>query len=354
MRLLFLTQVLDRQDAILGFLPRWIDSFAGRVERVRVVALSIGDTSGLAPNVDVRVVGRKGTLVRYLRYRAFLREALAKDGFDTVLSHMIPRYALVAAGPARRAGARRFLWYTHGAVDERLRRAERVVEKIFTASEESLRLETPKKVVTGHGVDVEHFDGRGTRPMGAPRLLSVGRMTPSKDPLTLIEALAELVGEGRDLGLDIVGGGLAAGDGEYEARVRRRIAELGLDARIALRGSVPYPRIPEHYRAASLCVNSSLTGSVDKVVLEAMACERPVVSCNDAFPRVVASLGAEADGLCFEPGNARELAARLRTLLDSTPDARAELGQRLRAIVARDHEVDALVARLVGLMERPA
>ena len=28
MRLLFLTQVLDRGDAVLGFVPRWIEGFA--------------------------------------------------------------------------------------------------------------------------------------------------------------------------------------------------------------------------------------------------------------------------------------------------------------------------------------
>src|SRR5688572_9009410 len=113
MRLLFLTQVLDRQDAVLGFVPRWVDGFARKVERVRVVALSIGDLGGMEANVDVRVVGRSGTIRRYLRFRKFLREALVKEGFDTVLAHMVPRYAIRAAGMARRAGAGHFLWYTH-------------------------------------------------------------------------------------------------------------------------------------------------------------------------------------------------------------------------------------------------
>lgn len=354
MRLLFLTQVLDRQDAVLGFVPRWIDAFAARVEQVRVIALSIGDCGGLAGNVDVRVVGRSGRFMRYLRYRRYLREALARDGFGTVLAHMIPRYSLLAAGPARRAGARQFLWYTHGAVDGRLRRAERVVEGIFTASEESLRLATPKKLVTGHGIDLEHFDAQGTRPLGAPRLLSVGRMTPSKDPLTLIEALRLLVAEGRDIGLDIAGGGLAAGDEAYEARVRGSIQSAGLSSRVALHGAVPYLRIPDFYRRASVCVNASLTGSVDKVALEAMACERPVLSCNDAFPRVVASLGEQAQLLVFPPGDAHALAAKLRVLLDMDPQRRAELGSRLRAIVAREHEVDGLIGRLIERMEGQA
>ncbi len=353
MRLLFLTQTLDRQDAVLGFVPRWIDSFAARVERVRVVALSIGDLSGLASNVDVRVVGRKGTIRRYLRFRSFLREALVKDRFETVLAHMIPRYSIVAAAPARRAHARHFLWYTHGAVDDRLRKAEHVVDGIFTASEESLRLESPKKIVTGHGIDLEHFDARGTIALGPPRLLSVGRMTPSKDPLTLIESLAELRAEGRDLHLDIVGGGLAAGDDAYENKVRERIAQLQLDSRVVLHPPVPYLRIPDYYRRACVCLNASLTGSVDKVVLEAMACERAVLSCNDSFPRVVASLGKEAERLCFAAGNSRDLSAKLRVLLDLEPTARAALGAKLRTIVARDHEVDALIARLMALMEQP-
>lgn len=353
MRLVFITQVLDRQDAILGFVPRWVEAFAAHVEAVRVIALSIGDVSGLPHNVDVRVVGRKGTFWRYMRYRSFLREALARQGFDTVFAHMIPRYSTVAARPARRAGARHFLWYTHGAVDDRLRRAERVVDAIFTASEESMRLETPKKVVTGHGIDLEHFDSRGVRPLGRPRILSVGRMTPSKDPLTLIDALALLRAEGRDVDLDVVGGGLAAGDDEYRQSVVRHIDERNLTSAVQLHDAVPYLRIPNHYRAASVVVNSSFTGSVDKVVLEAMACERAVVSCNDSFPRVIRSLGERARVLTFEPRDAKGLAMRLRQLLDLAIEEREALGRELRGIVAREHEVDALIQRLVEHMGRP-
>jgi len=133
--------------------------------------------------------------------------------------------------------------------------------------------------------------------------------------------------------------------------VCERIEGLRLGGRVQLHGAVPYLRIPEHFRRASVCVNASLTGSVDKVVLEAMACERLVLSCNDSFPRVVASLGERAKALFFPAGDAPALAARLRVLLDLSPQQRMELGRELRAIVARDHEVDGLIARLVDLME---
>ena len=350
MKLLFLTQVLDAGDAVLGFVSRWVQGLAGRCERVRVVALEAGDLAGLPDNVDVRVVGRRGVVGRYLRYRRILDEALARDGFDAVLAHMVPRYALVAAGPARRAGAGLYLWYTHKGVDARLRRAVRRVDKVFTASAESMRIDSPRRVVTGHGIDLEHFDPRGERPAQPARLLSVGRLTPAKDPLTVLAALSMLVARGYDVHLDLVGAGLAAGDDAYLRTVREQIELGGLADRVALHGAVPYRDVPAHYRRATALINASLTGSVDKVVLEAMACGRPVLTCNESFPPILRPLGAEADSLAFAPGDAGGLADALQALFERPPAAVAELGEKLRAIVRADHEVDGLMARLVEEM----
>ena len=55
--------------------------------------------------------------------------------------------------------------------------------------------------------------------------------------------------------------------------------------------------------------------------------------------------------LCFAPGSATELAARIEALLRQDQAERDILGERLRALVARDHQVDALTARLVREME---
>ncbi len=350
MKLLFLTQILDRGDAVLGFVPRWIEGLAKHCERVRVMALEVGDISGLPAHVDVREIGRKGWLGRYLRNRRFLKEALGEDGFDAVLAHMVPRYSLLAHGIASKSGAAEFLWYTHGAVDARLERAVRVVDGVFTASEESLRLDTPKKIVTGHGVDIEHFAARGADPVRPIRILEVGRLTPAKDPLTVIAAVGILVSRGFDVHLDLVGAGLVSSDDSYRRRVAEQIEVGALRERVKLHGAVPYRDIVPLYRDATLLVSASRTGSVDKVVLEAMACSRPVVTCNDAFPRLFRELGADGGKLLFEPGSAASLAERIEGLLRLRQPERAALGERLRALVARDHEVDALMGRLVEHM----
>jgi glycosyltransferase involved in cell wall biosynthesis len=346
-KLLFLTQVLDEGDAVLGFVPRWIQGLARHCERVRVVALEAGEQKSLPENVDVRVVGRTGTIGRWFRYRRILREALEKDGFDAILAHMVPRYATLAAGPAERRKARLYLWYTHAAVDARLRRAERVVSKIFTASPESLRLDTPRKVVTGHGIDLDHFRDRGETSASPPRLLAVGRVTRAKDPLVVMEAVSILAAAGRDVHFDLVGGGLTVVDKSYGEKVSERAGRPDIAARVKLLGSVPYRDIASSYARSTIVVNASSTGSVDKVVLEAMASRRPVLSCNDAIPPLLAEFGPDAQRFAFAPGDASDLAAKIAWWLDRTPAERAAWGERLRAIVARDHEVDTLMRRLV-------
>ena len=350
MKLLFLTQVLDADDAVLGFVSRWVEGFAKHAERVRVVALEVGDTAGLPDNVDWREIGRRGVVRRYLRYQRVLAEALADDGFDAVLAHMVPRYALVAERQARRAGAGLFLWYTHKGVDARLRRAMGRVDAAFTASDESLRLDSPFKVVTGHGIDVAHFEGDGSTPELPARLLAVGRVTPAKDPRTLVAAVSILVSRGFDVHLDLVGGELASGDDAYSRALADEIRLGGLEERVHLHGAVPYRDIAALYHRATALVSASLTGSVDKVVLEAMAAGRPVLTCNESFGPILGELGPRAEGLLFAHGEAAELADKLQALLERTPAELASLGGELRAIVRRDHEVDTLMGRLLAEM----
>jgi len=85
-------------------------------------------------------------------------------------------------------------------------------------------------------------------------------------------------------------------------------------------------------------------------VLEAMSMQRPVVSCNEAVPPLLKALGARAASMAFVPGDAASLAHQIQALLNLTPADYAALGHELRAIVEREHEVGALMRRLVQHM----
>ncbi len=351
MKLVFVTQVYDRENAVLGFVPEWVAGLARHADRVMVLALEVGDLGELPSNVEVRCIGRKGYVARYLRYRGFLRSAFAKSGYDALLAHMVPRYASLADGIVRKNGARNFLWYTHRGVDARLLRAVSVVDKVFTASDESLRVDTPKKVVTGHGIHVEHFEGKRNREERSdPRLLAVGRLAPSKDALTTLRAVAELHSRGIDASLHWIGAGLVDADASYARGVLRECEELGLTQHVEWMGSVPYRKIAGHFLEADIMVSTSQTGSVDKVVLEAMASRLPFVASGEAYAPLVTSLGERAADLAFPEGDAIALADRVQKLWEQGRVERDSLGQRLRDIVVRDHDVDDLMGRLVKAM----
>ena len=51
-----------------------------------------------------------------------------------------------------------------------------------------------------------------------------------------------------------------------------------------------------------------------------------------------------------EKGSAEDLAAKLEGVLDQSASERLALGASLREVAARDHEVDALMGRLVREM----
>lgn len=350
MKLLFITQVVDDRDAVLGFLPTWLRELAARVEQLTVVTFQAGTLPQLPPNVEVRSLGREkghgaAKILWYLRRE--LRRAVRERGCDAVLTHMVPKYAVLARRLAVPEEIPQFLWYTHAGVNRWLRWSEPLVRKIFTASPESLRIETTKRVVTGHGIDTSFL--RPEAGAAVPgRLLTIGRFTPSKDVETMVRGLAALRAAGVPATLEVVGDGLVPSDAEYRRQMEALVDKLSIREFVQFRGAIPYREIPPVYRRAWVFLSASRTGSVDKAVLEAMACGVPVLTSNDSFVRI---LGEEYR---FSDRGVEELAAKAKSLLLCSEAERARRGAELRGIVERDHAVGPLMARLVREMEAGA
>lgn len=353
MHIVLLTQVLDRRDAVLGFFHRWCEILAQHTDRLTVVAQRVGETA-MPANVTVESLGKEGGAGLMGMEKRLLSVLMGLRGErrpDALLAHMVPKFVLYAAPVTVPRRIPVFLWYTHKGVDSSLKMSMPLVRKVFTASEESFRLESayPKRVVTGHGIDCEHF-----RPGIEPRpvdVLSVGRLAPSKGHQEILEAVASLQGSGESSGarritVEIAGDVLLERDEPYRAALKTQAAALG-DVRLL--GAVSYPDIGDAMRRARLLVNASRTGSVDKVVLEAMACGTPVLTCNESFERV---LGPELwPRLMFPQGDIVTLAQRMDELLALGTEEREALGAQLREIVLAEHDLARLMPRLVAEME---
>jgi D-inositol-3-phosphate glycosyltransferase len=154
-----------------------------------------------------------------------------------------------------------------------------------------------------------------------PLLLHVGRLQPIKGLQTLLEAMALLDGGARLL---IVGGDQDEPDDGHAARLRRRVAALGLAERVRFLGPQAQHRLPLLYAAADATVMPSYYESFGMVALEAMACGSPVVAS-----RVGGLATTVRDGLTgylVPEGDPVALAERVRALL-ADPAERARLGR---------------------------
>ena len=156
MKLLIITQKADINDDNLGFFHDWLKKFASLAD-VNVIANYVGKYE-LPENVKVFSLGKEkevGKLTKIFRYQWLLLKLLPKS--EGVFFHMCPEYVLGANFLPKIFRKKTLLWYTHKAVNWKLKLAEKLVDKIFTASKESFRLPSKKVEVVGHGIDVRKF-----------------------------------------------------------------------------------------------------------------------------------------------------------------------------------------------------
>lgn len=352
MRLLVLTQTFDDGDSVLGFFIGWIERLAARATSVQVVAQTVGGSRPAAANVRVYSMEKErgaGRVARHLRLQRLLGRLLLRErSADVVLCHMVPAYALAALPAARLAGAPLFLWYTHGKSSRPLALADRVVNGILTASKEGFPFASRKLTAIGHGIDTRKFCPRAL-PTGNGRVvLSLGRLSPVKAHEVPIRALAVARREHglTDVELHIVGDVPLPAQRPYAAELVRVSAAEGVEEHVHFHDGVPHAQVDRHLAACDVLVSASNTGSLDKVVLEAMACGRPVLVSSDAYRDEIAGF---EDLLAFRPGDAADLAAKLAVLLRADRGRLESIGRRLGERVRQRHDLDRLVERMMEL-----
>jgi colanic acid/amylovoran biosynthesis glycosyltransferase len=103
-------------------------------------------------------------------------------------------------------------------------------------------------------------------------LVTVGRLSPQKGHLVLIEAFAQAIREGLEAKLVLVG------DGELRGETERRIATHKLQGRVELTGSLGEAQVRERILASRAMVLPSFAEGLPMVFMESLALRRPVIS----------------------------------------------------------------------------
>jgi L-malate glycosyltransferase len=205
--------------------------------------------------------------------------------------------------------------------------------------------------VVHDGIDVDKIANRPATdlhaeywlPHGVPLIANVGALVAHKGQKHLIEAMPLVLREVPDAHLIIFG------EGDLRLPLEKQIRQLNLSKRVLLPGF--REDVLSLLKTADLFVMSSLTEGLGSAVLDAMAMGQAVVGTSaGGIPEAVIPYET---GLLVEPGNAKDLAGAIVTLLKDAA-LRKAYGDAGRERVAKYFGVDRLVDGTVAVYERVA
>lgn len=348
MKLLITTQIVDEQDPRLGFFCNWLQEFSTRFESIEVICLSEGPHA-LPENVHVHSLGKEtlnsftenstiyDTVFRRIRF-SFRFVCLAwnlRKRYDAVFVHMNPEYILLAGDQWRLFGKKVYLWYNHTVGSAALRLAAPFAKTIFHTSPLAFPARYKNAKLMPAGIDTDIF-----APQSVARnrnwIYFQGRVAPAKRVHVLLEALRIVRKKDSNAVVTIVG----PEDVVYGKRLREYFADLISLGAVTFLGPHKNEETPARYASHGVSVNLTAGGNFDKTVLEAMACETPVVVGSTAFRGVV------PDAWVVSEQNPSVLADALARMLTLPEDAYHVLGKQERAAVVEKHSLAYLGKRL--------
>jgi colanic acid/amylovoran biosynthesis glycosyltransferase len=199
-----------------------------------------------------------------------------------------------------------------------------------------------KLVVSRLGIDPSVFAPR-TQPerSAAPfEVLCVGRLTPSKGQHIVVDAIARMVEQGRNVRLRLVGAGVDA------ASLKQHAALLG--EHVVFEGAVNQDRIRSLYAAADCFCLPSFAEGIPVVLMEAMAMQIPCVTTHiTGIPELIRN---GVDGLLVAPSDVDGLVDALSQLMDD-PALCLRLGTEARKQVSQHYDLTRNVQTLASIFQ---
>ncbi len=191
-------------------------------------------------------------------------------------------------------------------------------------------------------VDDSFFDDGAPVDATSNTFVCVGRLTPQKGQLLLVDAVARLVEEGFDVRL------VLAGDGELRSQLEQRIALHDLQQRVTITGWIDGARVRELLREARALVLPSFAEGLPVVIMEALAMQRPVISTNIAAISELVRTGET--GWLIPPGNVNALVDAMRQAMCADAGLLRQMGHRGSELVRKRHRTETEVEKLEHLI----
>lgn len=177
-------------------------------------------------------------------------------------------------------------------------------------------------------------------PLDKRIILCVGRLSLNKNQTTIIGAFSRMCKNGLNASLVFLGNGIMRNELEHQS------LKSGFKDRIIFKGWVD--DVLEYLYASDVFVLPSIVEAFSNALLEAMSVGIPCVVSNVPGNRILVK--EEANGLVFDPLNARELANVLERILKEKELAN-QLGKNARELIHERYSMQSVAQQFIDLYD---
>ena len=196
--------------------------------------------------------------------------------------------------------------------------------------------------------DIELFlggEGHVYASGGEKLVLFVGMLIFLKGVHILIQAMKLVTRRIPDAKLLIIG------RGGYKGQLEKLVRELGLEGKVEFVNHVPQAALRDYMRMCRVLVLPSLSEGLPRVLIEAMACGKPVIGTNvGGIPSLIHD---GVNGFLIPPNDSQALAAKIIFLLSRESEV-ARMGAKGQGFVAQTFSTEKYVRGYASVLEASA
>lgn len=348
-------RILFLADIDSAHTRKWAVSLAERGYEIGIFSLRKSESRWFENYPSVRSFNEEGFATEkfhvasalklsYLQFIPALKAAIRKFQPEIVHAHYATSYGLLGV----RSGFHPLIISVWGSdifefprksllhrllVFNNLKKADAIFSTSEVMKAEVLHYVNKEVAVTPFGVDVNAFSPQATTSLfeGNPKVIGTIKSLETNYGIdTLIKAFAlvkkQYAGE-----LKL----LICGNGTKEQELKKLAEETGYANDILFAGRISPQEAPRYHNMIDIFVNISLQESFGVAVIEAMACEKPVVVTAVGGLKEVAE--ENVSGLFVPPSDTAKTANAMLDLLQH-PEKAAQMGKSGRANVLKKYD----------------
>lgn len=174
-----------------------------------------------------------------------------------------------------------------------------------------------------------------------PNFVCVGRLCEQKGQLLLLQAMQQLISQGVECKLTLVG------DGPLRSQIQALIKLYNLEAHVKITGWATAAEVQKHLLNSRVMVLPSFAEGLPVVVMEALALGRPVISTYVAgIPELIQP---GINGWLVPPGCMEALTTAMGTALKLPTSQLEQMGKAGATAVMRQHDIAQEASKLAQL-----